>query len=202
MSELPTQTEMGAESGSIILSDLIRIYSVLSPFSFRLLQSIHIFQKCNSAYLGQRCPNGLDDIDQEVKCRQQQTDWRLSDVSYLIIRCFEPSQPQRITSGLNTNFTLSPSYSFDKSSYHKSCSWAYLNSAGTQHENLHPAGWPILLYGLTQEPCVSHSQHRKNRERFWNKNAGERTGSAEISKEEIPGSKPSMYGYILTYSRL
>ena len=30
---------------------------------------------------------------------------------------FEPSQPQRITSGLNTNFTLSPSYLFHKSSY-------------------------------------------------------------------------------------
>ena len=27
----------------------------------------------------------------------------------LISWCFEPSQPQRITSGLNTNFTLSPS---------------------------------------------------------------------------------------------
>ena len=34
------------------------------------------------------------------------------------------------------------------------------------------------------------------------KNAGEWTGSVEISKEEIPGSKRSMYGYILTYSRL
>ena len=41
----------------------------------------------------------------------------------------------------------------------------------------------------------------KNRERFW-KNAGEWTGRVEISKEEIPGSKGSMYGYILTYSRL
>ena len=30
-------------------------------------------------------------------------------------------QPQRITSGLNTNFTLCPSYSLYKSSYHKSC---------------------------------------------------------------------------------
>ena len=40
----------------------------------------------------------------------------------------------------------------------------------------------------------------KNRERFW-KNAGEWTGSVEISKKEIPGSKRSMYGYILTYSR-
>ena len=34
------------------------------------------------------------------------------------------------------------------------------------------------------------------------KNAGEWTGKAEISKEEIPGSTCSMYSYILTYSRL
>ena len=34
------------------------------------------------------------------------------------------------------------------------------------------------------------------------KNAGEWTGRVEISKEEIPESKRSMYGYILTYSRL
>ena len=32
-------------------------------------------------------------------------------------------------------------------------------------------------------------------------NAGEWTGSVEISKAEIPGSKRSMYGHILTYSR-
>ena len=41
------------------------------------------------------------------------------DNSYLFSRCFEPIQPRRITSGLNTNFTLSPSYSFHKSSHHK-----------------------------------------------------------------------------------
>ena len=34
------------------------------------------------------------------------------------------------------------------------------------------------------------------------KSAGEWTRKVEISKEEIPGSKRSMYGYILTYSRL
>ena len=34
------------------------------------------------------------------------------------------------------------------------------------------------------------------------KNAGEWTGRVEISKEEIPGSKRSMYGDILAYSRL
>ena len=34
------------------------------------------------------------------------------------------------------------------------------------------------------------------------RNAGDWTGRVEISKEEIPGSKRSTYGYILTYSRL
>ena len=38
--------------------------------------------------------------------------------------------------------------------------------------------------------------------RGFGKNAGEWTGRVEISKEETPGSKRSMYGYILTYSRL
>ena len=38
--------------------------------------------------------------------------------------------------------------------------------------------------------------------RGFGKNAGEWTGRVEISKEEIPGSKRIMYGYILTYSRL
>ena len=38
----------------------------------------------------------------------------------LVSWCFEPSQPQRIISGLNTNFNLSPSYSFHKSLHHKS----------------------------------------------------------------------------------
>ena len=34
------------------------------------------------------------------------------------------------------------------------------------------------------------------------KKADEWTGRVAISKEEIPGSKRSMYGKILTYSRL
>ena len=33
----------------------------------------------------------------------------------LVNWCFEPNQSQRITSGLNTNFNLSPSFSFNKS---------------------------------------------------------------------------------------
>ena len=39
---------------------------------------------------------------------------------YLDSWCFEPSQQQRITSGLKLNLTLSQNYSFQKSSYHKS----------------------------------------------------------------------------------
>ena len=38
--------------------------------------------------------------------------------------------------------------------------------------------------------------------RGFGKNADEWTGRVEIRKEEIPGSKRSMFGYILTYSRL
>ena len=36
----------------------------------------------------------------------------------LVSWCFEPSQPHRIASGLNTNFDLSPSSSFHKSLYY------------------------------------------------------------------------------------
>ena len=87
-----------------------------------------------------------------------------------VIWCFEPSQPQRIASGLNTNFTLFPNYSF---SGHYTTSHVFflacLYSADTQHGSLHPTGWPILFCGPTQEPCISHSQQRRNRERFWKK---------------------------------
>ena len=39
-------------------------------------------------------------------------------------------------------------------------------------------------------------------ERGFGKNAGEWTGRVEIRKDEIPGNKRSMYGCIVTYSRL
>ena len=48
----------------------------------------------------------------------------------------------------------------------------------------------------------SAGQHRKKIGKGFGKNACEWTGRVEISKEELPGSKRSMYGYILTYSRL
>ena len=80
------------------------------------------------------------------------------------------------------------------------CFGTYLYSASTQHENLHPARRPILFCGSTQEPALATANTGKTRERFW-KNAGEWTGRLEIS-QEIRGSKRSMYGYILTYSKL
>ena len=49
---------------------------------------------------------------------------------------------------------------------------------------------------------VSYGQHRKKVGRGFGKNVCEWTGRVKISKEEIPGSKRSMYGYILTYSSL
>ena len=49
-------------------------------------------------------------------------------------------------------------------------------------------GDQFLSCGPTQEPCVSHSQHSINRERFC-KNAGEWTGRIEINEEEISDSK-------------
>ena len=43
----------------------------------------------------------------------------------LVSWCFEPSQPQRITPGLNTDFNLSPGYSLHESLY------------GTYHQVIH-----------------------------------------------------------------
>ena len=48
--------------------------------------------------------------------------WSCLPSRELVSWYFEPSQPQRITLGLNTKFNLSPSYSFHKSLYHKSSS--------------------------------------------------------------------------------
>ena len=94
----------------------------------------------------------------------------------VVIWCFEPSQLQRVTSGLKANFNLSqglfilqviiPQISFFSSHNSNSiqnfgmqtqkdnstCFGVCLYSVGTQHRNLHPARWPILFYGPTQEP--------------------------------------------------
>ena len=122
--------------------------------------------------------------------------------SQLVSWCLEPSQPQRITSGLNTNFTLSTGYSFHKSAYtsHVFIQPIYILrelNTGTrikQANLFHSAG-------LHRNQCQPKPTQEKIGRGF-GKNAGEWTGRVEMSKEEIPGSKRSTYGYILTYSRL
>ena len=59
----------------------------------------------------------------------------------------------------------------------------------------------ILFCGRTQEPMLATVNTGKNCERFWKKYRW-MDPKVKISKEEIPGSKHSMYGYILTYFRL
>ena len=163
-------------------------------------------EKCRIKKSGQARLVYVKDIQLQCPHHVMVTPWALVVVIAVIIVswCFEPSQPHRITSGLNTDFTLSPSYSFHKSSYHKSWVFfflAYLYSVGTQHGNPHPAGWPILFCRPTKEPCVSHSKHRKKSGEILEKKCRWIDRKCR-NKQEIPGSKCSMYGYILTYSRL
>ena len=78
---------------------------------------------------------------------------------------------------------------------------ACLYSAGTQHGNLHPAGDLFYSAGLHRNHVLATANTGEIGIGF-GKNADEWTGRVEISKEEIPGSKRSMYGDILTYSWL
>ena len=72
-----------------------------------------------------------------------------------------------------------------------------------EHSTREPASIRVTCFILRDYTgtSVSRSQNRKKSGEVLEKNAGEWTGRVEISKEEIPGSKRSMYGYILTYSR-
>ena len=72
------------------------------------------------------------------------------------------------------------------------------------HSTREPASSRLTYFILRAHTgtSVSQNKHRKTIGRGFGKDAGEWTGRVEISKEEIPGSKRSMYGYILTYSRL
>ena len=56
--------------------------------------------------------------------------------------------------------------------------------------------------GLHRNRCWPQQTQEKKSGEVLEKNAAEWTGRLEISEEEIPGSKRSMYGYILTYLRL
>ena len=75
------------------------------------------------------CPvNRLDRIREKLSARTSKNylTKEAEEESLLVGWWFEPSQSRRLTSGLNKNFILSPSYSFHKSLYHKSYVWLLL----------------------------------------------------------------------------
>ena len=63
-------------------------------------------------------------------------------------------------------------------------------------------GDPFYSVGLHRNHVLATANTGKIGRGFGKTTTDVWTGRAEISKEEIPGSKCSMYGYILTYSRL
>ena len=69
------------------------------------------------------------------------------------------------------------------------------------------AGWPILFCRYAQEAALATANARETRKKFWRekkktKKVWEWITKEELRKEEIPGSRGSMEGYILTYSGL
>ena len=72
-----------------------------------------------------------------------------------------------------------------------------------EHSTREPASNRVTYFILQAftGTSVATANTGKTRERF-GKNADEWTGRVEISKEDIPGSKRSMHGNILTFSRL
>ena len=63
-----------------------------------------------------------------------------------------------------------------------------------------PQGNLFYLAGLHKNQCYPQVTQEKLGRGF-GKNAGEWTGRVEISKEELPGGRRSMHGYIQTCSR-
>ena len=76
--------------------------------------------------------------------------------------------------------------------------WSLFEFRG--HSTREPASSRVTYFILQAytRTGVSYSQRRKTIGRGFGKNVGEWTGSVHIGKEEIPGSKRSIYGYILT----
>ena len=122
-------------------------------------------------------------------------------VSELVLRAQSTTKDH--TRAEHKPHSISKSYPFHKSSYHKSFFFFSL-FIFRGHSTREPASSRLTYFILRTYTgtSVSYCQHRKKSGEVLEKNAGEWTGRVEISKEEIPGSKHSTYGYILTYSRL
>ena len=86
-----------------------------------------------------------------------------------------------------------PSYSFHKSSYHKSC---FLSLFIFRRHSTRELACGRVTYFILRAyvgTSVSHSQPRKNRERFW-KNAGEWTGRVSVACMVIYWPTPGFKG--------
>ena len=86
-------------------------------------------------------------------------------VSQLVSWCLELCQPQTITSGLNTNSTLAPAYSFHKSSHPKSCFLSQFIFRG--HSTREPASSRMDLFysaGLHRNRCQPRPTQEKKSE--------------------------------------
>ena len=105
---------------------------------------------------------------------------------------------------MNTNFKLSQTYSFHKSSAPSTSTIHIFEPIYIPREintgTCIRQGDLFYFAGLHRNHVLATANTGKIGRGF-GKNAGEWTGRVEISKEEIPGSKRSMYDYILTYSR-
>ena len=63
---------------------------------------------------GQRSEVGLEPKRAQSGVRHLSKSIQQWLLERIVSWCFEPSQPQRMTSGLKRNFSLSPSYSLNK----------------------------------------------------------------------------------------
>ena len=104
-------------------------------------------------------------------------------VSQLVSWCFKPSQPQRITSGLNKNFTLSQSQPFHKSSYNKVRVLSLFIFRG--HPTWEPASSRVTYFilraytGTMRQPQPTQGKIGRG----FGKNAGKWTGKCRNKQE-------------------
>ena len=110
----------------------------------------------------------------DLSCQELVSQLVTQSVSQLVSWCFEPSQPQRITSGLDTNFTPSPSYSFHESFYRKSCFcvcffWPIYIPRALSSGTCIQQGAYFILRAYTGTMCQPQPTQEKLQERFWKK---------------------------------
>ena len=96
-------------------------------------------------------------LEKQTKVKTRFIQWVVR--SEWVSWCFESCQPQRIISGLKTNFSLSPSYSFHKSLYRK---FLFIKPQlklypqfGTQTQKSNNMFWNLFIFRghSTREPA-------------------------------------------------